>query len=49
MERLYITKQKIQEILDRFPDIINVEDFIDQIIVTAKIEKALEQIANGEH
>jgi hypothetical protein len=49
MEPLYITKQNVQEILDKYPDIINVEDFINEVILIAKIETAQEQFANGEY
>lgn len=49
MAALVIEKEKIQEMLNKAPDNINIDDFIDQIIITAKIEKALEQVANGQY
>jgi len=49
MGTLVIEKGKIQEMLNKAPDNINIDDFIDEIIITAKIEKALEQLANGEY
>jgi guanylate kinase len=49
MGTLVIEKEKIQEMLNKAPDNINIDDFIDEIIITAKIEKALEQLANGEY
>ena len=48
MEALIIEKEKIQEILNNAPDSVSIEDFIDQIIISAKIEKALDQLANGQ-
>jgi len=45
---LIIEKEKIQELLDNAPDSIIIDDFIDQIIISAKIEKALDQLANGQ-
>lgn len=48
MGTLIIEKEKIQELLDNAPDSIIIDDFIDQIIISAKIEKALDQLANGQ-
>ncbi|GGH17371.1 hypothetical protein [Mucilaginibacter phyllosphaerae] len=48
MRTLSIEKVKIQEMLNNSPDNIEIEDFIDQIIITAKVEKALDQLANGD-
>ena len=48
MGALIIEKEKIQEILNNAPDSVFIEDFIDQIIISAKIEKALDQLANGQ-
>jgi hypothetical protein len=49
MGALVIEKEKIQEMLNKAPDNIVIDDFIDQIIITAKIEKALDQFAHGEY
>jgi hypothetical protein len=49
MGTLVIEKDKIQEILNTAPDNINIDAFIDEIIITAKLEKALDQLANGEY
>ena len=49
MGTLVIEKVKIQEMLNNSPANIIINDFIDQIIITAKIEKALEQLANGQY
>ena len=43
IQRLVMEKKKIQELLNNDPDNIFIEDFIDRIIVSAKIEKALDQ------
>ena len=48
MGTLIIEKEKIQEMLNNAPDNIIIDDFIDQIIISAKIEKALDQLANGQ-
>lgn len=49
MGTLVIEKEKIQEMLNNAPANINIDDFIDEIIIVAKIEKALEQVANGQY
>ena len=49
MGNLVIVKEKIQELLDNAPDHVVIDDFIDQLIVSAKIEKALDQLANGQY
>ncbi len=49
MGNLVIDKEKIQELLDNAPDHVVIDDFIDQLIVSAKIEKALDQLANGQY
>jgi hypothetical protein len=49
MGTLIIEKEKIQELLNKSPDCVVIDDFIDQIIITAKIEKALDQLANGQY
>lgn len=48
MGTLIIGKERIQEILNNAPDNIVIDDFIDQLIVSAKIEKALDQLADGQ-
>ncbi|MFI5137909.1 MAG: hypothetical protein ACHQIM_08770 [Sphingobacteriales bacterium] len=49
METLTISKKAIQEILDKFPDKIIVQDFIEHVTIIAKIETAREQFKNGEY
>lgn len=49
MGNLVLDKEKIQELLDNAPDHVVIDDFIDQLIVSAKIEKALDQLANGQY
>jgi len=49
MDTLVIDKEKIMEMLVDFPDSVKIEDFIDKIIITAKIDKALDQLNNGEY
>ena len=42
-------KGKIMEMLIDFPKDVKIDDFIDRIIITAKIEKALDQLDKGEY
>jgi hypothetical protein len=49
MSGLVIEKEKIKEMLSEFPDNVIIEDFIDRIIITAKIEKALDQVEKGDY
>ena len=48
METLIIDKEKIQDLLDNAPAHIVIDDFIGQLIISAKIEKALDQLENGQ-
>jgi len=47
MEALSISKKTIQEILDKFPDEIVVQDFIEHVTIIAKIETARNQVISG--
>jgi hypothetical protein len=49
MSALVIDREKIREMLSEFPEHVNIEDFIDRVIVAAKIEKALDQLEKGEY
>jgi hypothetical protein len=49
MTDLALNKEKIMAVLDDFPTSVLIEDFIDKIIIAAKIEKALEQFDKGEY
>ncbi len=44
---MLITKKKILHLLEHMPDEIDVDDVIDQIKLTAKIEQALEESSRG--
>jgi hypothetical protein len=48
MGSLVIDKEKVQELLNSAPDNIIIDDFIDKIIISAKLETALDQLANGQ-
>jgi hypothetical protein len=48
MSDLIIEKERIQELLNNAPDNIMIDDFIDQLIISAKIEQALDQLAKGQ-
>ena len=49
MEAPVIQKKKVLELPVNVPDNMVIDDFIDQIIVSAKIEKALDQLAGGQY
>jgi len=49
MGALVLDKGKIMEMLIDFPKDVKIDDFIDRIIITAKIEKALDQLDKGEY
>jgi hypothetical protein len=44
MGYLIIDKTRMLEVLNEFPDDIVLEDFIDRIMIIAKIEKARDKI-----
>ena len=44
-----LDKESILKILNDFPQVVILEDFIDQVILIAKIKKAREQIKNQEY
>jgi hypothetical protein len=48
MGTLVIEKEKIRELLNTFPDDVKIDDLIDQLIITAKLEQALTEFANGQ-
>ncbi len=45
---MVITKGELQHILDTMPDSVDVEEVIDKILISAKIEKALNQLDSGQ-
>jgi len=49
MNALVMDKEKIREMLNEFPENVVIEDFMDRIILAAKIEKARDQIKKGEY
>jgi len=44
---MVITKGELQHILDAMPDKIDVEEVFDKILLSAKIEQALDESAQG--
>lgn len=44
---MVITKDRLQHILDDLPDSVEVEIVVDKILLSAKVQDAQEQIANG--
>ena len=42
-----LEKSKIMSVVNNLPDTISIDAFFDKIILMAKVEKGLEQIANG--
>ena len=49
MKALTLSKESILKILNDFPQEVVLEDFIDGLIITAKINMAREQVRNGEY
>ena len=49
MNALVIDKDTIQGVLSDFPKDVVIEDFIDQLIIAAKLDKALDQLDKGEY
>jgi len=45
---MVITKGELQHILDTMPDKVDVEEVFDKILISAKIEKALDQLDKGQ-
>ncbi len=45
---MVITKGELQHILDAMPDKVDVEEVFDKILISAKIEQALDQLASGQ-
>ena len=44
---MVITKGELQHILDTMPDKVDVEEVFDKILLSAKIEQALEESEQG--
>jgi hypothetical protein len=44
---MVITKGELQHILDKMPDTIDVEEVFDKILISAKIEQALQESEQG--
>jgi hypothetical protein len=44
---MVITKDKLQDILNNMPDKVDVEEVFDKILLSAKIEQAIEESEKG--
>jgi hypothetical protein len=44
---MVITKGELQHILDTMPDKVDIEEVFDKILISAKIEKALQESEQG--
>ena len=44
---MVITKGELQHILDAMPDKVDVEEVFDKILISAKIERALQESEQG--
>jgi hypothetical protein len=42
-----LTKTKIKEVIENFPEEISIDDFIDKLILVEKTERGLQQSMNG--
>ena len=43
-----ITKYKVKELVEHMPDIFSVDDLVERVLILEKIEKAQQEIENGE-
>jgi len=43
-----ITKTKVREALEKFPEEFSIDDLMDKLIVIDKVERARKQSRNGE-
>lgn len=43
-----LTKTKIKEVIENFPEEISIDDFIDKLILVEKTERGIQQSINGE-
>lgn len=44
-----ITKVALQHILDSMPEKADIEEIFDKILISAKIDQALDQLEKGEY
>jgi hypothetical protein len=43
-----LTKTKIKEVIENFPEEISIDDFVDKLILVEKTERGIRQSNNGE-
>jgi len=43
-----LTKNKIKEVIENFPEEFSIDDFVDKLILVEKTEKGIQQSINGE-
>jgi len=43
-----LTKDKVRELVEHMPKTFSVDDIVEEIFLLNKIEKAREQVTNGE-
>lgn len=43
-----LTKDKVRELVEHMPETFSVDDIVEEIFLLNKIEKAREQVTNGE-
>jgi len=43
-----LTKEKVRELVEHMPEIFSVDDIVEEIFLLNKIEKARDQVTNGE-
>jgi hypothetical protein len=43
-----LTKTKIKEVIENFPEEISIDDFVDKLILLEKTERGIRQSNNGE-
>lgn len=43
-----LTKHKIKEVIENFPEEFSIDDFVDKLILVEKTERGIQQSINGE-
>lgn len=46
---MIITKSSLKTIFDELPDTVDIEDVFDKILLSAKLDRALDQLESGKY
>ena len=44
-----LTKDKVRELVEHMPESFSVDDIVEEIFILNKVEKAREQVRNGQY